>query len=399
MFCANCGHEIVDPNQKFCEKCGTLVGEAGTSGIVTEKKKDKGMAAVTSKINSLAGGEGAVSLHLKDLFSDAFKHHTPEEAEELFICGTNATTPDLKDIVADWPKPWLYSRVGLVLLIAYAIMVFIYKQFFNDNVLPDILFIGSLAMPITVLFLFFEMNVPRNISFIDVIKTFIVGGSMSLVVTLFLFDYIPGSGSGKIIPAMLTGLIEEIGKVLIVAFYISKMNKRKWLLNGIVLGGAVGAGFAVFESAGYALRYGISNGLNVYEYCMQNGYSDYAFGQFYGGFYDGMMEVIKLRAFLSPGGHVAWAAVSGFAILYAISGKEFSWDVLINPKFLRIFIIPVVLHGLWDSSLGQFLPSYTFTILLIVAIWIVLLVFIDRGLHQITEAIISEDEGKEEDLD
>ena len=97
MFCIKCGWEITDPNQKFCFKCGTPVGQAvipagqmGTPVKAKAKSKAKGMGAITSKINSLAGGQGAVSLHLKDLCADVFKHHNKEESESLFICGTSA---------------------------------------------------------------------------------------------------------------------------------------------------------------------------------------------------------------------------------------------------------------------------------------------------------------------
>lgn len=401
MFCARCGNEITNATQKFCEKCGTPVGEAGSPDPIpvigkktNSNKKERGIAAVTSKINSLAGGKGSVNLHIKDLFSDVLKHHSSEESEELFICGTTTTTPDVREIATEWPKPWLYSRVGLVLFGAFLLMWFIWKQFGNSNVLPDLLFIGSLAMPITVLMLFFEMNVPRNISFFEVIKVFLIGGTLSLIVTLFLATYIPGSGVGDLIPAMLTGLIEEVGKAVIVAYFIGKIKGRKWLLNGIVLGGAVGAGFAVFESAGYALNGALSNGLNSYLYDISNGYADYAGGDYYDGFYSAMMNSVKMRGFLSPGGHVAWAAVSGFAIVYALGDKEFGWDVLVNTKFLKIFLIPVILHGLWDTSIHDHLPSILSVpigyFILIIAIWIVLLVFIDRGLNQINEVIALE---------
>ncbi len=397
MYCAKCGQEITDSSQKFCFKCGTPVGEAGTPDNTQIKAKPvskvKGMDALTSRINSLAGGQGAVALHLKDLYTDVFKHHGQEESESLFICGTSTTTPKEEDILAEWPKPWLYSRVGLVLIIAFAILVFIYKHFSNPNVLPDILFIGSLAIPMTVLVLFFEMNVPRNISFINLIKMFLLGGAASLVTTLFLFDNIDGSGTGDILPSMLTGLIEETGKVLIAAYLISKMKGKKWLLNGIVAGGAVGAGFAVFESAGYALRNGIYGGINTYEYCMTNGYADIAVSEFFRGFYSRMMTNTVMRGFLSPGGHVAWTAVAGFALVYALEGRDFSWDVLIHGKFLKIFWIPVVLHGLWDSFIPSKLPAILNVplgyIVLMIAIWIVLLVFIDRGLKEINEFVQS----------
>lgn len=399
MFCANCGQEINDADQRFCFKCGTPVGEAGAAVFIqTEpgKKKAKKMRkgiGLTSRINSLAGREGAVKLRLKDMVSDVLVHHTREEMDELFICGTSKTTPQVRDILTDWPRPWLYSRVGIAIMAAFFIMVFIWKQFGNSNVIPGLLFIGSLAMPIVVLTLLFEMNVPRNISFIDVIRVFIVGGAMSLVVTLFLFDYIPGSGSGALIPSMLTGLIEELGKVLVAAYFISRIKGKKWMLNGIVIGGAVGAGFAVFESAGYAMKLGVRFGLQRFlEVVTVPGSSiDQAIAAFNSTFYINMMDVVKIRGFLSPGGHVAWAAVTAFAVIYALDGREFSWGALLSPRFLRIFIFPVLLHGIWDTSVGRFLPDFfpslTQYAVLIVVIWIFLLVFIDRGLNEVSDIV------------
>ncbi len=34
-----------------------------------------------------------------------------------------------------------------------------------------------------------------------------------------------------------------------------------------------------------------------------------------------MLEIIKLRGFLAPGGHVAWAAIEGAALMY-VKGFE-----------------------------------------------------------------------------
>ena len=40
------------------------------------------------KIDVMAGGEGKAELNVKTLFSSVFKHHTSDEAESIFICGT-----------------------------------------------------------------------------------------------------------------------------------------------------------------------------------------------------------------------------------------------------------------------------------------------------------------------
>ena len=90
----------------------------------------------------------------------------------------------------------------------------------------------------------------------------------SLFFTLLLFEIAPSADTSNISGAIVVGIVEEIGKVGICAYFISKHKGKLYLLNGIVYGGAVGAGFAVFESVGYALTWGIQNGA---EWLMQTG--------------------------------------------------------------------------------------------------------------------------------
>lgn len=60
--------------------------------------------------------------------------------------------------------------------------------FGNPNTYPDLISVGSFAVPFATLVLFLEVNAFRNISTYDSIKFFMIGGCASLVVTLFLFE-------------------------------------------------------------------------------------------------------------------------------------------------------------------------------------------------------------------
>lgn len=317
------------------------------------------------KVNVLAGGEGKVDLHMRDLFKDVFKKHSSEEADCIFICGTAMTTPSASQISKEWPKPWLYSRVLLYSFVAFYMLLLCWTGFQNPNVLPGIMMIGSFMMPIAVLLFFFEMNAPRNVSIFTTVKVFFLGGCASLLMTLILFEIYP-VGKLDFMGAIMVGVIEEFGKLLIVAGFIKRLKNCQYILNGLLIGGAVGAGFAAFESAGYAFR---------------NFVGSMTFGGMEAA-YNKMIDVIYMRAMLAPGGHVAWAAISGAAIMIALKGREFHWNVLKDHKFLALFILSVVMHAIWDMpiGLGLFVP-----VVLVAAAWIVLLVLIHNGLNEINK--------------
>ncbi len=349
----------------------SAVKESLEPAVTTVKRHvTKTVDTITEKVNVMAGGSGKVDLRLKDLFSAVFKKHESHEAEEIFICGTKYTTPEAERISAEWPKPWLFSRIFLLLFAAFYILLVCYSAFENTNVIPGIIFIGSCMVPFAVLIFFFEVNAPRNISIFDVVKIFFLGGCASLLVTLFIFsvysvDTIDYAG------AIMIGVIEEVGKLIIVAWFIRRMKEKKYILNGMLIGAAVGAGFAVFESAGYAMRY-------------------YIMGLLVGGSsmgYDTMLDVIYGRAILSPGGHIAWAAFSGATLLIVMGKEPFRWSHLWSGRFLKFLAIPIAMHAVWDMPFGILqIGSFQLKhIILVALVWIIILVLLHRGLEEINQ--------------
>ena len=151
----------------------------------------------------------------------------------------------------------------------------------------------------------------------------------------------------------------------------------------MLIGSCVGAGFAAFESAGYALQ-------PFTQIQQMVGYAA-AYGQNYDTqqLLDAINGSIFVRGILAPGGHVAWAAISGAALVIAAKAKgKIDTSLFADGKFLRLFIIPVILHGLWDSPLAGWLYQifpYLGYILLIVFVWIVVLILINMGLAEVSK--------------
>ena len=303
-------------------------------------------------------GNSTVNFRLKDLFADVFKRHSLSDAEDIFICGTRYTTPPLYAVRFSWPRPWLYSRVLLIMTIAFVMLMLCLVMFDSSNAIPGVIVVGSFAMPLTTMMLFLELNAYRDVSVYKIIVTFLVGGCASLLATMILYMFItPGM---DFVGAIIIGVVEEIGKLIIVYYTISRLRTCH-ILTGLLIGSAVGAGFAAFESAGYAFNFLLDDE---------------------GGLYT-MFDVIVLRGILAPGGHVAWAAITGAAIVMAKGNRRLSTDILTSGKFLKLFAIPVVLHSIWDMPIGIGEDILLIPTLLTVAVWAVLIALINVGLTEV----------------
>ena len=281
-----------------------------------------------------------------------------EDIEEEFIVGTRSTTPNLPTVDTTWPTPRVFWRIMAGALATYFLLYLGITQFGNSNFIPGLIVIGSFVVPFSVVILFFELNVPKNVSIYQVGKMLMLGGTLSLIATMFLFDFIPGSGVGAIIPALLTGVIEETGKalaLLIVAF----APRYRYQLNGLLFGAAVGAGFAGFESAGYALNAAFDGGM------------------------DAAIDSITLRALLSPGGHVIWTAMVGSAIWRVKKDSPFRLDMLFHRDVVRRWGIAVILHGLWDADL--YVHPYVQLAILVVVGWYIVLAILKQGLEEVAD--------------
>ena len=279
-----------------------------------------------------------------------------EEMEETFAVGTPSTTPPLSAVEDGWPTPRVFWRVLLGAIGTYVLLRIGITEFKNPNFFPGLVVIGSFVVPLSVVILFFELNTPRNVSVYQVGKLLVLGGALSLILTSVLLKVLPGSGAGGLLPAMLTGVLEETGKALALLIVVGNLRYR-WQLNGLLFGAAVGAGFAGFESAGYAFNLASS--------------------------VDEALSMIHLRGVLAPGGHVIWTAMIGSAIWKVKGDRPFQFGMLFAPVVIRRWAIAVVLHGLWDTAIR---PPWIKWVVLSVAGWYIVLGIVTQALDEVAAA-------------
>jgi formylglycine-generating enzyme required for sulfatase activity/RsiW-degrading membrane proteinase PrsW (M82 family) len=172
------------------------------------------------------------------------------------------------------------------------------------------------------------------------------------------------------------GIVEEIAKVLAAVVLLRGAQQYKWILNGLLIGAAIGAGFAGFESAGYIFRAFYSD-LTA---------QDAGFTQFYG--------TLFTRALFAPFCHVVWTASVVGALWRVKKDQPFCFSMFFQKDFLRILALVVLLHMLWNSGLlwatpgnaallkGQFYLWLTS----IVGSWYLALLLAQEGLRQVRAA-------------
>ena len=308
------------------------------------------------RISAATVGEKIQGFSVSEMFSEVFKKRTDEEIEDYFIVGTQHTTPDLMSVETDWPKPWAFARIFLFSVAAYALLVYGYETFQNDNFLPGIIVFGSVAFPLAILVFFFEMNVPRNVSLLQVLRMAVFGGILSLVVALFLFQY---TNLDSWMGAMSAGIVEESGKALVVV-YFARNRRFRWTLNGLLIGVAVGMGFSVFETMGYVFRS-------------------------LGGGTQAMFDTITQRGWLNLlGDHTLWTGLVGAALWRVRGDREFRFDMLTDGRFLRVLLLAMALHMTNNAPFDP--PFFGKYFLIGFVAWVVLLSFVQVGLREVRVA-------------
>lgn len=352
MFCTNCGDWSPD-TARFCNQCGA--GLSAKPAAAAEPAAKAAAASFLDRVRMLAATDKLEGFSLSGMFSEVFKRRTDDEVEEYFVTGTSKATPPIDQVAIGWPKPWFFARVlafvGLVSLVLY----YCFEIFQNTKFLPGLMTMGTLTVPFATMILFFEFNTPRNVPFYRLMMLFMFGGVTSILISLFGFEY----SSLEWLGASSAGIVEEIGKLLAVVIFC-RQKKYKYILNGLLFGAAVGAGFSAFESSGYA-----------FEKLWKSSDVDVMLGTMY------------TRAFLAPFGHVPRTAIAAAALWRAKGDRSFSPSMLVDPVFLKTFSIPVVLHMIWNAPI----PSPFSIIQLSMGLigWIVVLGLAQQGLQQVRD--------------
>jgi RsiW-degrading membrane proteinase PrsW (M82 family) len=235
------------------------------------------------------------------------------------------TTTTTAAISRPWRPPrtgpsWL--RVlggGLVLWVAAVVVTFATR---NANLVPTVILLGSFLVPVSFVIWAFAHG-DEVVTAQRVFTAFVYGGVLgvlgaSALEAVFLRQPSVAGYAG-------VGLIEEAVK-LAALWLLARHLPRYTMRDGMVLGAAVGFGFAAFESAGYAFNALFTDS---------------------GPSLLSLVETEVLRGILAPVGHGLWTAILG-GVLFAAAARR--GRLRPSGALLGWYVLVALLHGLWDAS-------------------------------------------------
>jgi len=314
---------------------------------------------VSRRVAELTDTETVDRTHVKGLFREVGRRHTSEDTEAVFAVGLATTTPDLATVSTTLPAPWVFTRLLSFLGLAFLAMWFGWKQWNNANLLPGVILLGSFTAPLGAAVFLFECNAPKNISLFAAVRLFVWGGVLGVLVSQLLFSLT--EDLNERIGAPIAGLVEEPAKLLAVIL-LGSLPRYRWTLNGMCLGAAVGAGFAAFESAGYAMRYLLVAGDTV------------------------MFNNLALRGMLAPLCHVVWTAIAAGAVWRVKGDQPFAVEMLKDRRCFAPIVAVMVLHALWNSPLPALVPFLLGYLALGAVAWTIAVGMLLGGLRELREA-------------
>lgn len=213
-----------------------------------------------------------------------------------------------------WPKVLSTSIVLYILLLVAVVLSG------SPNLFPSLVLVGSFMVPITFVAFLYEHRHLSRLTMPTVSLAFVYGGLVGIIAASILEPFfISQLNLGAILRV---GFIEEFAKILGVVV-IARHRRHDSEMAGLILGAAVGMGFAAFESTGYAFT----------AFLESNGSISTTVG------------VNLIRGLLSPLGHGTWTAILASVLFRESRNGHFR----INLQVIGAYLLVSILHAMWDG--------------------------------------------------
>lgn len=216
---------------------------------------------------------------------------------------------------------WSWVVTLAVLLVVYWLTSVAVEDTRNPNLVPSMLLLGSMVVPATFVAFARGWSGDQLVPATTVATAVLVGGAIGVVLAAVL-EYGTVRRLGAL-PMIGVGLIEEGSKLLVAAVLLLVLRRYRGMGAGILIGVAVGTGFAVLETMGYGFVALVQSGGSI----------------------NAVEQTLFIRGVTSPAGHAAWTGLTCWGLwrfVHHASGRRLA-------ELVGIFVVAVVLHAAWDS--------------------------------------------------
>jgi RsiW-degrading membrane proteinase PrsW (M82 family) len=230
-------------------------------------------------------------------------------------------------------RAWLQVLLtGIVLFVASAIVMFLTG---NPNLYPTVILIGNFLVPVAFVAFLYDHQHLSALTPETIAKSFCFGGILGVLGASALEALlIPPPASPdrglSLTSGFAVGLIEEGCKIVAVMFLARRMRHTA-PMDGLLMGAAVGMGFAALESTGYAFT----------AFLLSQGHVGASIAE------------TVIRGLIAPFGHGIWTGILATVLFRESRPHHFRITGLVIVTYLFVSL----LHGLWDG-----LPSTIYLI-------------------------------------
>lgn len=245
--------------------------------------------------------------------------HPPPGAPRARIPGPQQPPPPFPRIRAGLWRRFLGGGLAL-----WALTGLVTYTTADTTLLPTLILLGAFLLPASFALWAYERH-GRDLGVSAILGCFLAGGTLGVLGASVTEQHL-------LQPSLRTfagaGLIEEAVKLGALMFVLRRLPGIHGMRAGLVLGAAVGCGFAALEGSGRAFAAALSaDGADLRV----------------------LLETELLRGILAPLGHGLWTAIAGGALL---AHRRPNGRFRLGPPVLGAWFGAGLLHGLWDSTRG-----------------------------------------------
>jgi protease PrsW len=220
-------------------------------------------------------------------------------------------------------RRWAWLAVLLIGVALYELCRRVVLGTRDPLLLPTLILIGASVVPVSFVVFVSGRRLVFGVGGAVVGVTALLGGVLAVLAAGTL-EYATLRALGA--PSLLAvGLIEELAKLLVPAAVLLLWRDARHPADGLLLGVAAGAGFAVAETMGYAFVALVRSG----------------------GDLSVVNTVLVDRGVLSPAAHMAWTGLAAAALWWAAS---VGWRGRAVAGFVGVYLLVAAVHAAWDAT-------------------------------------------------